>query len=204
MRGHVRTLLVSVSVLAVCALAHAVEDSTSSDIEEKLAAHDLAVVEVYRPGCSFCLKMYPIVSRFESANPATPLYRILVSDERFKQKFKVSNIPAFLVFKQGKFSHAFFGLMDSDQFYQSVYFSPVALRDPESALYGVRELMGDLLPKDLKLVKVGGGFYSITNPDETVGYGRVFLDGSVLDVQGNKVGSVYTPVPKGACCSNGK
>lgn len=201
MKHHAALLL---GLLALANPSLAVEDATSSDIEQKLASHDLAVVEVYRPGCEFCLKMYPVIQKFEAANPSTPIYRVLVSDEEFNSKFKVDTIPAFIVFKKGVFSHAFFGLLDSDQFYQSVYFAPVAVRDPKAVIDGLRELMGDLLPAQLKLVKVPGGYYAIMDDQEKMGFGKVFLDGSVLDTAGNLVGKVYTPVPAGACCSGGK
>lgn len=203
MRNVLLSLVLCVS-LSLSHAAFAIDDVTSENIEEKLGSHDLAVVEVYRPGCEFCLKMYPVLSRFEAANPSTPLYRILVTDEGFKAKYKVSDIPAFLVFKRGQFSHAFFGLMDSDEFYQSVYFAPVAVRDPQSVVYGLKELMGDLLPDYLKLVKVKDGFYAVMNPDETVGYAKVFLDGSVLDASGSLIGKIHTSVSPGACCSHGK
>ena len=204
MKPHVVLLLAFALALPFGSTAFAVEDATSADIEAKLADKDLAVVEVHREGCEFCLKMFPVVRKFEEANPSAPVYRVLVSDEGFKTKYKVSDIPAFLVFKQGKISHAFFGLMDNDQFYQSVYFAPVAVRDPELVLFGVRELMGDLIPSDLKLFKVKGGFYAVTDSAESVGFARVYLDGTVLDASGARVGAVSTSVPPGSCCSGGK
>ena len=201
---HALPLLVLALVLSVGQVAVALEDATSADIEAKLKEKELAVVEVHREGCEFCLKMFPVVRRFEEANPSAPVYRVLVSDEGFKAKYKVSDIPAFLVFKRGRLSHAFFGLMDNDQFYQSVFFSPVAVRDPVAVLGGVKELMGGLVPEELKLVKILGGFYAVTDPEEKTGYARIYPDGTVLDASGSRVGTINTSVPPGSCCSGGK
>lgn len=188
--------------LSVCPLASAIEDAASSNVEAKLAEHDLAVVEVFRPGCPMCAKMSQVIARFEAANPSTPVYRILVSDEEFGKKYQVSAIPAFLVFKQGRLSHVFFGLMDNDQFYQSVYYEPVAVRDPKGTLAGVMELMN--IPPSAQLMKIPGGYYAVLDSVGKIGYGRVQLDGTVLDAENRVLGTVRTEVPPGACCSHGK
>ncbi len=95
-----------------------VQQISLSELNTKIAANKLTIVDFYADWCGPCKRLSPILDQIESESQGDfAIFKVNVEDDEFQEftaKYKISSIPTVLFFKNDKVVHSFIGLQDKD------------------------------------------------------------------------------------------
>ncbi|KAK7463957.1 hypothetical protein BaRGS_00038039 [Batillaria attramentaria] len=112
-----RFLLFSCALLAVS--ASDVLEFTDDNFKDKVAQHDVILVEFYAPWCGHCKKLAPeyekAATRLKSNDPPVPLAKVDCTEEKDTcSQYGVSGYPTLKIFKGGELKKDYDGPREAD------------------------------------------------------------------------------------------
>jgi len=111
-----KKLVLFLVIFAVSKVCFASVELTESNFKQTISSNKTVLVMVYKHGCSWCDKTYPVVSEFEKKNPGVVVGKLDgVKETPLRESLKIfSGTPTFIKYVDGKEVGGWVGFRDID------------------------------------------------------------------------------------------
>lgn len=98
-----RKLFLVLVLFCISSIGHAAMDLNESNFKEVLKSNEVVLVMVYKHGCHWCDKAFPVVDEFAAANPGVVVAKLDGEKElNLRDQLKIySGTPTFIKFVKG-------------------------------------------------------------------------------------------------------